>query len=167
MTIQPRRDPGTPGARRHLPDIAGPTTARPPFSFSAATRVAFSDTDAQGIVYYGRYAPYFDVARVEYWRALGLKAHDDPASGEFVMRAFDIEYHAPATFDDVLEVFCRVAKVGRTSLNFEFAVVLADGSDTLLATATQTMVNIDLAARRPEPIDDAVRAAIATMERAN
>jgi len=143
--------------RRHLPDIAGPTTARPPFSFSAATRVAFSDTDAQGIVYYGRYAPYFDVARVEYWRHLGMQAHDDPARGEFVMRAFNIEYHAPASFDDVLEIYCRVAKVGRTSMNFEFDVVLADGSDRLLASATQTMVNVDLEARKPELIDDVVR----------
>jgi len=150
--------------QRHLPDIAGPTTARPPFSFSAATRVAFSDTDAQGIVYYGRYAPYFDVARVEYWRHLGFGAHDDPARGEFVMRAFDIEYHAPATFDDVLEVFCRIAKLGRTSLVFEFDVVLADGSDRHLARATQTMVNVDLAERRPVPIADVMRSRIDAFE---
>ena len=42
-----------------------------PFKFSARTRVGFSDTDAQGIVYYGRYNPYFDLARVEYLRSLG------------------------------------------------------------------------------------------------
>lgn len=149
---------------RHVPDVAGPTTARPPFSFSAATRVAFSDTDAQGIVYYGRYAPYFDVARVEYWRHLGFQAHDDPARGEFVMRAFAIEYHAPAVFDDVLEVFCRVARMGRTSVTFEFDVVLADGSDRQLASATQTMVNIDLSERRSIPIPDDVRASIEAFE---
>ncbi len=45
---------------------------RTPFKFSARTRVGFSDTDAQGIVYYGRYNPYFDLARVEYLRALDL-----------------------------------------------------------------------------------------------
>ena len=36
---------------------------KPPFRFSAQTRVGFSDTDAQGIVYYGRYLPYFDLAQ--------------------------------------------------------------------------------------------------------
>ncbi|MCW2924780.1 MAG: hypothetical protein JWM98_2184 [Thermoleophilia bacterium] len=155
----------TGGERRQLTGIAGPTTERPPFSFSAATRVAFSDTDAQGIVYYGRYAPYFDMARVEYWRHLGFAAHDDVARGEFVMRAFEITYNAPAAFDDVLEVFCRVAKVGRTSIVFEFDVVLAgDGSDKHLASATQTMVNVDLDARRPEPIDDRVRALVDAFE---
>lgn len=150
--------------QRHLPDIAGPTNARPPFSFSAATRVAFSDTDAQGIVYYGRYAPYFDVARVEYWRHLRFDAHDDPAAGEFVMRAFNIEYHAPASFDDVLEVFCRVARIGNTSIQFEFDVVLADGSDRHLASATQTMVNVDLTARKPVPIDVHMRERIEAFE---
>jgi hypothetical protein len=43
-----------------------------PFKFSARTRVGFSDTDAHGIVYYGRYLPYIDLARVEYHRKLGL-----------------------------------------------------------------------------------------------
>jgi acyl-CoA thioester hydrolase len=149
---------------RHFPQIAGPTNARPPYSFSAGMRVAFSDTDAQGIVYYGRYAPYFDVARVEYWRHLSFDAHDDPAAGEFVMRAFNIEYHAPAAFDDVLEVFCRVARIGNTSIAFEFDVVLADGSDKHLASATQTMVNVDLEARRPEPIDARVRSIVEAFE---
>jgi acyl-CoA thioester hydrolase len=152
--------------RHHFPNVAGPTRVRPPYSFSAGTRVAFSDTDAQGIVYYGRYAPYFDVARVEYWRHLRFEAHDDPEPGEFVMRAFDIEYHAPARFDDVLEVFCRVAKLGRTSIAFEFDVVMRgdDGSEQHLASARQTMVNVDLARRRPIPISDAMRERIELFE---
>ena len=46
-------------------DLGRPTDHKPPFKFTAFTRVGFSDTDAQGIVYYGRYLPYFDTARVE------------------------------------------------------------------------------------------------------
>ena len=53
-------------------ELGRPTDRKPPFKFSAFTRVGFSDTDAQGIVYYGRYLPYFDLARVEYLRHLGL-----------------------------------------------------------------------------------------------
>ena len=55
--------------RRRRPD-----RRRPPFRFSAHVRVWFSDTDAQGVVYYGRYLPYFDYARLEYHRHLGLTA---------------------------------------------------------------------------------------------
>ena len=82
------------------------TDRRPPFRYSALARVWFSDTDAQGVVYYGRYMPYFDHARFEYHRHLGL---DGLWTGdrEFVMRAMTVEYEAPARFDDLLEVFVR------------------------------------------------------------
>lgn len=147
-----------------LANVAGPSNDRPPFTFEAACRVAFSDTDAQGIVYYGRYAPYFDVARVEYLRHLGfVHAHEDQTPGEFVMRHFEIDYHAPATFDDMLAVFCRVSKVGNSSMAFEYAVTKPDGEE-LLATATQVMVYVDLAARRPLRIPDNYREAIGKFE---
>ena len=50
------------------------TERKPPFRFAVYTRVAFSDTDAQGVVYYGRYLPYFDLARTEYHRQLGARS---------------------------------------------------------------------------------------------
>ena len=103
--------------------IARPTERKPPFKFSAFVRVGFSDTDAQGIVYYGRYLPYFDTARVEYLRHLGLlkleTGVDDPH--EFVMRASSVEYFAPARFDDLIEIFVRMARIGTTSATFECA----------------------------------------------
>ena len=120
------------------------------YAFSARTRVGFSDTDAQGVVYYGRYNPYFDLARVEYLRSLGL-LH----GGEFVMRANDVEYFAPARFDDELDIHVRVARIGTTSITYEFAAYLADG--TLAVTAHQTLVNIDSATRRPVPVPDDYR----------
>ena len=60
---------------------------RPPFKFSASTRVGFSDTDAQGIVYYGRYMPYFDLARVEYHRALDMLRTEPRGRASSSMRA--------------------------------------------------------------------------------
>ena len=119
------------------------------YPFSTRTRVGFSDTDAQGIVYYGRYNPYFDLARVEYLRSLGFLHRD--AGGEFVMRANDVEYFAPARFDDELEVHIRVSRIGRTSMTYEFAALkVPDG--TLLVTAHQTLVLVDPQGRRPIPI---------------
>lgn len=135
----------------------------PPFRFSARTRVGFSDTDAQGIVYYGRYNPYFDSARVEYLRSLGLLHRF--GGGDFVMRASTVEYHAPAVFDDEIEVFIRVAQVGRTSVTWEFAAY-REPEDTLMVTASQTLVFIDLAERRPSPIPDEWRAPVAEFEQA-
>src|SRR5881628_1628871 len=55
------------------------TDRKPPFRYAALSRVAFSDTDAQGVVYYGRYMPYFDLARTEYHRHLGRVTLDNVA----------------------------------------------------------------------------------------
>jgi acyl-CoA thioester hydrolase len=144
-------------------DVGRPTDRKPPFHYSAWTRVGFSDTDAQGIVYYGRYLPYFDSARVEYLRDLGLLRGEHAAGHEFVMRACAIEYHAPAEFDDLVEVFVRLARIGRTSATFEFAAYRA-ADDALMVTATQTLVLIDPAERRPVPIPDGYRTTIAAFE---
>jgi acyl-CoA thioester hydrolase len=130
------------------------TDRRPPFRFAYRTRVGFDETDAQGIVYYGRYMPYFDRARVEYMRHLGLLVKE-PSDPEFVMRAQSVEYHAPARFDDELEVFVRVARIGRTSMNWEFAAYNV-ATDDRLATAQQTSVQVDLAQRRPVAVDPRV-----------
>jgi acyl-CoA thioester hydrolase len=139
-------------------------SAQPPFKFSATTRVGFSDTDAQGIVYYGRYLPYFDLARVEYHRNLGLLGMDIGEEGqEFVMRACTIEYLAPAVFDDLIEVHVRMARIGRTSATFEFAAY-RERDELLMVTATQTLVLVDLDERKAVPIPDGYKDAIRDFE---
>jgi acyl-CoA thioester hydrolase len=133
---------------------------KPPFKYSAIARVWFSDTDAQGIVYYGRYLPYFDHARTEYHRHLGRQALE---GRDFVMRASDVEYHAPARFDDLLEIFVRAARIGRTSTTYECAAYRMD-DDELMVTARQTLVLVDLAERRPREIPDDYRELIRSFE---
>jgi acyl-CoA thioester hydrolase len=129
---------------------SGPTDDLPPFRFAARMRVGFDETDAQAVVYYGRYLPYFDRARVEYQRHLGL-LHALPDGLELVMRRSTQEYEAPARFDDLLEVFVRIARIGRTSTTFEFRVrKLEDG--TPLVIADQVMVLIGAETRRPTEV---------------
>jgi len=135
---------------------------KPPFKYAAFIRVGFSDTDAQGIVYYGRYLPYFDLARVEYHRHLDLleKALREE---QFVMRASTVEYLAPARFDDLIEVFIRMNRIGRTSATYECAAYRVE-DDVLMVTATQTLVFIDLEERRALPIPAWYRDAISGFE---
>jgi acyl-CoA thioester hydrolase len=132
-----------------------------PFKFSARTRVGFSDTDAQGVVYYGRYNPYFDLARVEYHRSLGLLHRQN--GWDFVMRANDVEYFAPARFDDELDIEVRVSRIGRTSVTFEFAAHKVP-ERTLMVTAHQTLVYIDLTERSAAVVPDHYRDAIGAFE---
>jgi len=93
-------------------ELGNLTDRKPPFKYSAFVRVGFSDTDAQGVVYYGRYMPYFDLARTEYHRHLGRVHLGDV---DFAMRAVTVEYVAGARFDDLLEVFVRVERIGPTA----------------------------------------------------
>jgi acyl-CoA thioester hydrolase len=141
------------------------TDRKPPFKYSALARVGFSDTDAQGIVYYGRFMPFFDVARVEYTRHLGLLFHtfDDR---QFVTRVAAVEYHAPARFDDLLEVFVRTRRIGRTSVTTAFAAHRLE-DDLLMCVAEQTLVLVDLADRRPAEIPQSFRLPVRSFEGAD
>jgi acyl-CoA thioester hydrolase len=135
------------------------TDRKPPFRYSAVARVWFSDTDAQGVVYYGRYMPYFDHARTEYHRHLGLRQGSELS---IAMRAMSVEYAAPARFDDLLEVFIRVAALGTTSVTFELAAYRV-GDDALMCTALQTSVFID-AQRRKREVPPEYRATVERFE---
>jgi acyl-CoA thioester hydrolase len=142
------------------PELGRVTDRRPPFRYSALARVWFSDTDAQGVVYYGRYLPYFDHARTEYHRHLGSLRIE---GAEFVMRASHVEYHAPARFDDLLECFVRVSRIGRTSVTYEVAAY-RQPDDTLMVTGTQTAVLIDRATRRPVSVPEPALAIVREFE---
>jgi acyl-CoA thioester hydrolase len=144
-------------------ELGHETQRKAPFRYAAYTRVGFSETDAQGVVYYGRYLPYFDLARTEYHRHLGRVTL---AGADFAMRATTVEYHAGARFDDLLEVFVRVAGIGTTSITYEHAAyrIDDDGGDLLMATSEATLVCISLDERKAVSVPDAFRERIAAFE---
>ena len=134
----------------------------PPFKYAALSRVSFSDTDAQGVVYYGRYLPFFDIARLEYHRHLGLHGYWQ-GEREFVMRSLEVTYEAPARFDDLLDVHMRTIRIGSSSVTVEGAAYRVD-DERLMCTARMTLVFIEVATRRPVPIPEEFRRAIAAFE---
>jgi acyl-CoA thioester hydrolase len=138
------------------------TDRKPPFKYSAIDRVGFSDTDAQGVVYYGRYLPFFDLARVEYHRHLGMM-RAERQEREFVMRACTIEYLAPARFDDLVETYIRVARIGRTSVTYECAAYRMK-DDLLMVTAHQTLVLVEIATHTAAPVPESFRKSIRAFE---
>nr|MBA2383893.1 thioesterase family protein [Actinomycetota bacterium] len=82
------------------------------------------------------------------------------------MRASTVEYHAPARFDDLLEIFVRLARIGRTSATFECAAYLLD-ADELMVTASQTLVLVDLDERRAAEIPEDYRERMRSFEGAD
>lgn len=143
--------------------IGAPTDRCPPFRFSAHARVDISDTDMFGIVYYGRFLPYFDGALIAYRRHVGMDLIG-PEDHRFVMRKVEVDYIQSARFDDLLEVFVRVAHIGRTSHTIRYRVERLGGEQPVhVADGMVVQVGLD-ADRRPTPLPAAARDAIVAFE---
>ena len=141
----------------------GPTDRCHPFRFSTQTRVDISDTDMMGIVYYGRFMPFFDAAVIAYQRHLGIPLMGVPGH-MFVVRKVSVEYRESARFDDVLEVFVRVARIGHTSHTMRYRVERLTGGESVhMADGEVVLVGLD-EARMPTPMPTALRAAILLFE---
>ncbi|HRO59939.1 MAG TPA: thioesterase family protein [Burkholderiaceae bacterium] len=107
--------------------------AREDFRFAEPLRVRWAEADMQGIVFNGHYLLYFDVAVTEYWRTLAggdLAQLQDVIHNIYVVRAI-CDYHAPARFDDRLEVCVRTLQMGRSSMRLAFEI--HRGSDKLVS----------------------------------
>ena len=86
--------------------------------FEWPTRVYWEDTDAGGIVFYANYLKFFERARTEWLRSLGLGQQTlrDATGGMFVVTDVQLKYHRPARLDDLLCVTAQVTEWGRASL---------------------------------------------------
>ncbi|NJM25215.1 MAG: SusC/RagA family TonB-linked outer membrane protein [Bacteroidia bacterium] len=90
----------------------------------------------QGIVFNGNYMLYYDVAQAEYFRAIGMKFQDLLQTGtDTVLARITLDFKSTATFDDVLEVYGRVSKIGNTSFVMDFEIYPED-EDRLISSAT-------------------------------
>ena len=83
-----------------------------------AVRVYYEDTDLAGVVYYANYLKFIERGRTEALRALGVDqaALKRDRGLVFVVRRVEVEYLAPAVFDDVLEVTTALADIGGAAL---------------------------------------------------
>ena len=124
--------------------------------FTWDVRVYYEDTDAGGIVYYANYLKFFERARTEWLRAIGVGQHAllQEHDAMFVVKNVSADYHAPAKLDDVLKLTLRIEKLGRASIQF---VQEAWCSERLLNTAQVKVGCVD-AALRPRALPESVAA---------
>ena len=138
--------------------------ARDDFTASHRLRVRWAEADMQGIVFNGHYLTYFDVAVTEYWRALGLPYPQTTADsgGELYTVKATVEYHAPARYDDELDLMVRCARIGRSSLTF--ALEIWRGGDHV-ASGELVYVHADPQTRRSARLPERLVGAIRRFER--
>ena len=95
-------------------------TTPPHTPFSLPVRVYWEDTDAGGVVFYANYLKFFERARTEWLRRLGLNQHTlrEQTGGMFVVSSAQIKYHQPARLDDLLTVTAHIEQLGKASVVF-------------------------------------------------
>ena len=128
--------------------------------FSWPIRVYWEDTDAGGIVFYANYLKFFERARTEWLRSLGIGQQQLKAStgGMFVVAQTSVRYLGPARLDDELMVTASLQQSGRASMTIEQQVLL---KDTLLCEGSIRIGWVDAssmqAARIPLTIIESLR----------
>lgn len=87
-------------------------------SFEFPIRIYWEDTDAGGIVFYANYLKFFERARTEWLRHLGIEqqALREATGGMFVVVETQLKYHRPAQLDDLLTVNASMLNKGRSSM---------------------------------------------------
>jgi YbgC/YbaW family acyl-CoA thioester hydrolase len=117
------------------------------FVCASRLRVRWSEVDMQKIVFNGHYLTYIDTAVADYWREIGLpypEGYVERYGNDVFLRKATVEYLGSARYDDDLAVYCRVSKLGRSSMTFVFEIHRA-GKEAPLVTAELVYVNADSA----------------------
>jgi acyl-CoA thioester hydrolase len=106
-------------------------------------RVRYSETDRMGFAYYGCYAAWLEVGRVEFLRERGMVYRDVEDSGRLLaVRRLEIDYLSPARYDDDVVVRTRAATAGKSRVDFESEIV-RESDDQLLARGKVRLACLD------------------------
>lgn len=134
------------------------------YNFYYPVRVRYVEVDSQHHVYFGHYLSYFDVALVQYLKAIDYPYQTMVAAGvDMFYAAANCEYKGQARFDDLLHVYARIGHIGNTSFVFEFEVHKQPAGE-VIATGQIVAVAVDAETERPVRVPDRLRQAVARFE---
>ena len=127
-------------------------------SFSYSFRIRYSEVDGQKIVYNSHYLTFLDVSIFEFFDAIGFnqEKYIKETNNEFHTVRAVVEYKAPATLGDTIEVLTRIKKIGNSSITFQQEIYLHE-SDKLLATGEIVWVNTNQEEMVPATVPDYLR----------
>jgi YbgC/YbaW family acyl-CoA thioester hydrolase len=124
---------------------------RAPFTIDEYVR--WSDVDYAGIIFYGAYVRFFEIAETEMFRRAGLPYSEifDRLDIWLPRAHLDCDFSYPARLDDQLRVAAYVPRVGTSSVTLQFDVVHR-GSGRLAASGHEVLVSTDRKTMRPRPL---------------
>ena len=116
------------------------------FEHDTKLRVRYGETDQMGYCYYGNYAQYFEVGRVEAMRHVGMSYKELEQQGVMLpVSEFQVKYITPALYDDELTIITKITKLKGVRLYFEYEIfnqqkaLVCKASTTLVFVAKDTM----------------------------
>ncbi len=126
--------------------------------FEFPVRIYWEDTDAGGIVFYANYLKFFERARTEWLRYLGVEqqALREATGGMFVVVETHLKYHKPAQLDDLLTVNASLLSKGRSSLVITQQAWRQAAEPVLLCEGTIRIGWVQTATLRPERIPSSI-----------
>ena len=105
-------------------------------------RVRYGETDPMKYVYYGNYAEYLEVARVELFRTLGISYDEIEKRGIWLpVSEYKIKYLKPAFYDEILEIHTYVKKIPGVKIEFEYEIY--NNSKQKITEASTTLFFLD------------------------
>ena len=136
------------------------TLSDPMKKFTIEERVRWGDVDAAGIIFYGSYIRFFEIAETELFRAIGLPyGRVFEELNIWLPRVhLECDFHRAAQMDDLLEVSVYVARIGKSSLRLNFEVrkknEAGEIEEKLMATAHFVLVSTDREDMKPIPVPE-------------
>lgn len=109
------------------------------YSHSTNIRVRYSETDQMGFVYYGVYATYFEVARVEALRNIGIAYKELETQGILMpVVSYQIDFMQPAHYDELLKINAAITQLSGVRIRFEYETfnendIMINRANTVLA----------------------------------
>jgi len=125
------------------------------FSHQVNIRVRYAETDRMGYAYYGNYAMYYEVARVEALRALGFSYKELEDEGTLLpVLEFKIKYIKPAFYDDELTVKVMITELPKARIRFEYETY--NSAKAVINTGETTLVFVDKETGKPKPAPERI-----------
>lgn len=141
---------------------APPEISAPPGRFRISETVRWSDVDLAGIIFYGSYVRFFEIAETELFRAAGLPFSRLFEQFDFWLprAALHFEFRRPARLDDRLEIEMWVSRTGTSSLRLQFEVYKGTAERELTAEGYAVLVAVRREDLKPIPLPPEVVAAL-------
>src|SRR5690606_22975547 len=112
-------------------------------------RVRYGETDQMGVVYHGNYATYCEVARVEFFRGLGLPYKELEEKGIMLpVVELNLKFVKPAYYDEILNIKISLPKIPKSArIHFDYEIY--NENDELLTTGYSILAFVDMDTGRP------------------